>query len=206
MNLPSRFQYRWDEIKAWFERIIYCHHNARVLADMEWRLSCVLDHCTNGMSKPYYSIGAMKVEIDDFISDRCKDAVEEEMEGIDNRGYQNHVGNWMLHCFGPKISSDKTERNHRFAEEAIELTQALGMSSNDWLRLLNYVYGRPVGEPKQEVGGVMVTLAALCGANDIDMVECGNVELARVWTCIDKIRAKQASKPKFGPLPGAAHG
>lgn len=69
--------YPLDAAKAWVERVIYCHHNARVLADMEWRLGCVLNHCTNGMSKAYYPVEAMKAEIDQFISDRVNEEVSE---------------------------------------------------------------------------------------------------------------------------------
>lgn len=47
----------------------------------------------------------------------------------------------------------------------------------------------------------MVTLAALCLASGPDMHEAGETELARVWTKIEAIRAKQAAKPKHSPLP-----
>jgi hypothetical protein len=114
--------------------------------------------------------------------------------------FQNRVAPWMQECFGAEISSDKVERNHRFIEEALELVQACGCSRADALRLVDYVYGRPVGVPEQEVGGVMVTLAALCLANGMDMHLAGDVELDRVWTKVEAIRAKQASKPK-GALP-----
>ena len=47
----------------------------------------------------------------------------------------------------------------------------------------------------------MVTLAALCLANALDMHRAGEAELARIWTKVEQIRAKQASKPKGSPLP-----
>ncbi len=48
----------------------------------------------------------------------------------------------------------------------------------------------------------LAALAALCSASDMDMQECGNTELTRISSAlvIDKIRAKQAAKPKFSPL------
>lgn len=110
--------------------------------------------------------------------------------------------NWMLACFTPEIATDKVERNHRFLEESLELVQAAGCSKSEALQLVDYVYGRDVGEINQEVGGVMVTLAALCEAQGVDMEICGDLELARCWENIMKIRAKQAAKPKMGPLPG----
>ena len=52
-----------------------------------------------------------------------------------------------------------------------------------------------------EPRGVMVTLAALCLADALDMHRAGEAELARIWTKVEQIRAKQASKPKGSPLP-----
>lgn len=47
----------------------------------------------------------------------------------------------------------------------------------------------------------MVTLAALCLANALDMHDAAETELARIWTKVEAIRAKQAAKPKHSPLP-----
>lgn len=117
--------------------------------------------------------------------------------------FQDRVKPWMDACFGPEISADAIERNHRFIEEALELVQANGCTQSEAHQLVDYVYNRPQGDINQEVGGVMVTLAALCLAVGVDMHEAGETELARVWTKIDKIRAKQASKPRHSPLPEA---
>lgn len=115
--------------------------------------------------------------------------------------FQWRVSLWLVACFGDAISRDKPERNHRFLEEALELVQACGCSRQEAHQLVDYVYGRPVGERHQEVGGVMTTLAALCRAQGLEMMQCGEVELARVWTKVEQIRAKQAAKPKGSPLP-----
>jgi hypothetical protein len=48
---------------------------------------------------------------------------------------------------------------------------------------------------------VLVTLAALSNTVGIDMDEAGERELDRNWSRIDKIRAKQASKPQGSALP-----
>ena len=118
--------------------------------------------------------------------------------------FQCRVDKWLLACFGKVISRDKIERNHRFLEEALELVQSLGCTSSEAHQLVDYVFNRPVGEPIQECGGVMVTLAALCVANDLDMNESGEIELERIWTKVEKIREKQLNKPKHSPLPIAA--
>lgn len=116
--------------------------------------------------------------------------------------FQTRVAPWMTDCFGDEIARDKPERNHRFAEEALELVQACDMTAEEAHLLVDYVFGRPAGEKRQEVGGVMVTLAALCLARGLDMHQCGETELARVWGKIDLIREKQKSKPALSPLPG----
>jgi hypothetical protein len=117
--------------------------------------------------------------------------------------FQARVAPWMQACFGPEIAGDTIERNHRFIEEALELVQACGATESECHQLVDYVFNRPVGEPHQESGGVMVTHAALCLANGLDMHENGEVELARIWGKVETIRAKQAAKPKHSPLPQA---
>lgn len=118
--------------------------------------------------------------------------------------YQQRVDEWVIACFGDAIRGDKVERNHRFLEESLELVQACGCTASEAHQLVDYVFSRPIGEPGQEVGGVMNTLAALCNINDLDMTREGDTELARCWDKIEKIRAKQKAKPKHSPLPGPA--
>lgn len=115
--------------------------------------------------------------------------------------YQQRVERWLDACFPPAVRSDRAERTHRFLEEALELAQANGCSRDDALALVEYVFGRPVGRPDQEVGGVMVTLAGLCSASGINMDDAGDRELERNWDRIETIRAKQQAKPHGSPLP-----
>jgi hypothetical protein len=77
--------------------------------------------------------------------------------------------------------------------------QALGVSKEDVLKWVDYVYGRPVGEPKQEVGGVMITLAVLCNEAEIKLDEACAVELHSVFDSarMEKIRAKQRIKNAY---------
>jgi NTP pyrophosphatase (non-canonical NTP hydrolase) len=117
-------------------------------------------------------------------------------------GLQTGVDKWMDACFGQTIKADQLERADRFVEEALELAQTMpGFGADRAHALVDYVFGRDVGERPQEVGGVMVTLAALCNAAELDMNACGATELARVWTKVDAIRAKQAAKPTGSALP-----
>lgn len=115
--------------------------------------------------------------------------------------FQERVAPWMQACFGPEISADKLERNDRFIEEALELVQASDYPKERAHQLVEYVYGRDRGEINQEVGAVMVTLAAHCLAHGVDMHAAAETELARIWTKVEAIRAKQAAKPKGSALP-----
>jgi hypothetical protein len=122
---------------------------------------------------------------------------------------QTLVRRWCVRAFGQQVADDHRERNHRFLEEALELCQSLGCAQAEAHVLVDYVYGRPVGRPQQEVGGVLVTLAALCGAHpDLSMNAEASTELARINRpeVLDKIRAKQAAKARdipLSPLPQA---
>jgi len=120
---------------------------------------------------------------------------------IDERTFQSRVNPWMYACFGGDVAADKEKSNHRFLEEALELVQACGCSNSEAHQLVDYVFKRPIGDRKQEVGGVMVTLAALCLAQALDMHESGETELARIWKNMEQIRARQDAKPAHSPLP-----
>lgn len=119
----------------------------------------------------------------------------------DITSYQTRVERWLEACFPPTVRVDRGERTHRFLEEALELAQANSCSREDAIALVDYVFGRPQGQPAQEVGGVLVTLASLCSAVEINMDEAGDRELERNWERIDAIRDKQQSKPHGSPLP-----
>jgi hypothetical protein len=110
--------------------------------------------------------------------------------------FQPRVEPWMRECFGDVIPFDKVERGDRLLEEVFELLQSCGYDPDRVLELRRYVWGRPVGEPAQELGGVMVTLAAYSLAFGLDMHGAGETELARIWTKVEAIRAKQAAKPR----------
>ena len=126
------------------------------------------------------------------------------VDGNDGEGqtFQARVQPWLLACFGNEIAADRVERNHRFLEEALELVQATGCTRDEAHQLVDYVFDRPTGDPTQEVGGVMVTIAALCLARGLDMHSAGEDELARIWTKVEAIRDKHATKPNHGPMPG----
>lgn len=114
--------------------------------------------------------------------------------------FQGAVGKWMLEVFGAEIAMDPLERIMRFLEEALELAQAEGMTAAEVGRVVDYVYGRPTGETAQEVGGVMVTLAAFCFRREIDLKAAALTEFDRIDApdMRKKIFEKQAFKREQG--------
>lgn len=118
--------------------------------------------------------------------------------------YQLQIGRWMHECFEPQLYGNMQERGDRFLEEALELLQSGGYDKSRVATLVEYVYSRPPGEPGQEVGGVMVTLAGYCHIAGISMWQEAEDELRRIRQpkVMEKIRNKQASKRDIhGPLP-----
>lgn len=113
------------------------------------------------------------------------------------QGFQRRTAAWVTGTFGQVHQDDLRERCDRVIEEVLELMQALDYPPQAVESALRYVYGRDKGEARQEVGGVMVTMAALCDAVDIDMYASGEVELNRVETVPHLVKAKQERKPRF---------
>lgn len=123
--------------------------------------------------------------------------------------FQAGVSKWMGECFLPSLYSNTTERGDRLLEEVLELLQSNGYDRTRVATLVDYVYSRPVGEPAQEVGGVMVTLAGYCWVAGLDMHAEGARELQRITQpdVMAKIRRKQEAKNALHfdtPLPGLA--
>lgn len=146
-------------------------------------------------------------EIADFCEDQTKlwrETLSAVSETIMILSFQEQCRAWVVEAFGEAYADSVLDRNHRFLEEALELVQACGCSQEDAHKLVDYVFGRPLGEKSQEAGGVMLTLAALCSVQNVNMELAGEIELnrARQPAVLEKIRAKQKAKPKFGPLPG----
>jgi hypothetical protein len=124
------------------------------------------------------------------------------------QAFQAAVGKWVVEAFGEEVASDSIERNHRFLEEALETVQANHCTREEAHRLVDYVFDRPIGDLPQEIGGALVTLAALCQALEVDMQTAAVYELSRVILKIDAIRAKRAAKAdrekelkEVSPLP-----
>jgi hypothetical protein len=115
----------------------------------------------------------------------------------DAGGFQISVTNWVIDTFDANALYDKRERSFRFLEEAVELAQATRvLSPGDIFNTVHWVLNRPNGEVHGEIGGVMVTLAALSAAHGETMFACAREELQRIRSpgMSAKIRAKQKEK------------
>jgi hypothetical protein len=110
--------------------------------------------------------------------------------------FQERAASWVKSCFGDEVADSLLERNFRFLEEALELVQAGGFSKYQALALVDYVFNRPIGEPTQEIGGAMITLAALSRIHETSMWVCGEEDLANATIKSDKIRVKWGTKPR----------
>lgn len=98
LTVRDRWRAFWWPAQLWVERVWFCHHNARVLSDMEWRFGCVLNHVTRSMSKAYYTIEAMYAEIDDFLAEQRDEAYAEGQEDV--RAEFNRALNFALDVAG----------------------------------------------------------------------------------------------------------
>jgi hypothetical protein len=128
--------------------------------------------------------------------------IADNAEALGAKPFQKRAMYWAKDCFGYTLAMAVKERNQRFIEEALELVQSLGMSQREALGAVSYVYGRPAGDPRQEIGGVYNTLAVLCAAHNLDMVGEGERDLLEISDneSTRRIREKRQSKPDFAEV------
>jgi hypothetical protein len=125
------------------------------------------------------------------------------MSGARNtfRGFQRELSRWYDRMFkGTPFEHNTRTLAFRFFEEAAELVQSAGMTREEAIRQVEYVYGREVGEPFQEVGGTVITLQHLATALEVDIEDAAITELDRISTpeMMAKIYAKQQFKNDNG--------
>jgi NTP pyrophosphatase (non-canonical NTP hydrolase) len=123
---------------------------------------------------------------------------------------QARIGNWVFETLGPESAENAQERSLRTAEEVVELAQACGVPHEVLHRLVDYVFARPVGDPAQEISGVLITLYSTANALGISADEALGAELQRIQRpeVREKVRRRQAEKREalVGDLPGDSNG
>lgn len=112
---------------------------------------------------------------------------------------QRLVTDWCERTFGTESAGDPGKRVLRFLEEALELFQAEGGDMEKANALLKRVYSRPPGDPRQEVGGVSVTLLSYCSAAGLSADQCEVEEINRVLDRpVEEARRRYAAKTEAG--------
>jgi hypothetical protein len=114
---------------------------------------------------------------------------ESERNAATGISFQQRVHDWAVDTM-PDQSLTRIERGRRFLEEAVEFVQALGVTPYDAGLIVATVYQKPVGDLTIEAGSAALTLAEACTTADINVVDVGETELARVSLIREKIRAK----------------
>lgn len=108
--------------------------------------------------------------------------------------YAKLILEWARNTFGP-VAMNPVERGRRLLEEAAEVAQALGVPAAQALLIVERTNGRPTGDVDKEVGGLLVTVYAVCGLRGKNPQELLSAEVGRVlakdpW----EWRAKHAAK------------
>lgn len=126
------------------------------------------------------------------------------MRGADDRDTrQGEVHAWARAAFGHEQATNLTQRGLRLLEEAIELFQACDGEVEMAHKLVDYVFGREVGELGQEIGGVSVTLLALAAAAGTSADWQERLEVDRVLSKpIEEFTKRNAAKNAAGFLAG----
>jgi hypothetical protein len=89
---------------------------------------------------------------------------------------------------------DPQARAMRVLEEAVELTQAVGIPQAKAQEQLDHTYARPPGEVDQEIAGVINAALLAAEGYGQDGLWLGARELRRAWANIDLIRRKNLYK------------
>ena len=114
----------------------------------------------------------------------------------------DHYGRLVVRVNGfireawPGSDVEPVTRLYRALEEVLELGQVLGLEPVKAHELVDYVYGRPVGELEQEAGGVAFTITGLFASLGLNFIDEGNAAVDEAYGRIDVIRAKSKTKPK----------
>ena len=116
-----------------------------------------------------------------------------DMQG--SYSYLVHRITWFIKQAWPDTLVDPKIRAYRALEELLELCQVLEITPDKCVELVQYVYGRPVGELDQELGGVAFTTTALFSSLNKNFITAGYEAVDEAHGRIDQIRAKSKVKP-----------
>jgi len=116
---------------------------------------------------------------------------------------QADVFAWARAAFTVEQATSLPQRGLRLLEEAAEAFQAAGGDAEMAHRLVDYVFARPVGELRQELGGVGIGVLCLAAAAGISADEAERTEVERVLgKPLEHFRRRNAEKNAAGLLMG----
>jgi NTP pyrophosphatase (non-canonical NTP hydrolase) len=95
------------------------------------------------------------------------------------------------------LETHPIERGLRLCEETLELVQAVGVTRGQAHVLVDYVFNRPVGDPPQELAGVMICLVALANSLGESLEGVTTAELMRINTPERIARARRRDQEKW---------
>jgi hypothetical protein len=146
-------------------------------------------------------IDRLNAQVTDLQSNNSKLVMErQKANAYGNRARrQSIVLSWVKRVFGNEIAASPQERAMRLLEEATEAAQAIGVSWKTASDIVTYVFSRPSGDVRLELGGVAVTLMAFCEAIGVNVEDVERDELERALSLDEeKIFAKHRAKIENG--------
>ena len=108
---------------------------------------------------------------------------------------QTKTLSFCINCYGIENTFSKRERALRFGEEAIELLQTTGLTKEDIINLIEYVYRKNPGEVKDEFAGAQLTLLALANSFGVYLDDEADNNLELVNKNMPMIIKKYCKKP-----------
>ena len=88
------------------------------------------------------------------------------------------VADWCERAFGKEQAASVQQRCLRLLEESIEAYQAVGCDEQTAIDLVRYVFSRPKGELRQEIGGIGLVLLSVAQAAGLsaEAEECREID------------------------------
>lgn len=128
-----------------------------------------------------------------------KSAARPLLVGNDRDQRQAKLAEWAAAAFGPEHAASIPQRGVRMLEEAIEAAQAAGVDLAMAHKLLDFVYARPVGDLRQELGGLALTTLLLAHSAGTSAEAEERRELERVMSkAPEHFRARNEAKNAAG--------
>lgn len=105
---------------------------------------------------------------------------------------------WAVQTYG-EVAKKARYQAFRFLEEALELVQAMGLTKEDAIRTVEWVFSRSVGTVRVEVGDVRLSIDILAESQGVSSDDCYTACASRI-SDLDpaQMRAKEAAKIMAG--------